>query len=287
MKRLLSIWDFLVYSNLLIAFAAMSQSLLSYLILHIPVNTYVLLLEWSITILLYNMSMWLSMPKEKVEVPHLRTRWFYKNKDVFLFLSCLACVVGIYCVFQLHIYTVLFLGGVGFLSLSYAVPLIRFGGKMISLRQIIGLKVFLIAFVWAFSVVGLPVVEYYVGSGVLDWNKVGVWTALVALFILAITLPFDIRDMKQDQYYKLKTIPVLIGQKNAQVLCYALLVLHIFIILFASSNLSFTAGLLITDVFVLIIFKTILFKANATYKAVYLLDFMLIVQLLMVYLIGK
>lgn len=284
MKRLLNMSYCFVFSNLLIACSALSQSFLSYHILQIPINPYVLLLEWSITLILYNLSMWLSIPKEKVDGPYLRTQWFYKNRGVFWFLSCFACVVGIYCVLQLHIYTVLFLSCIGFLSLAYAIPLIKFGDRVISLRQIVGLKLFLIAFVWAFSVVGLPVVEYYVSGGVLNWGKVGLWFTLVTLFILAITLPFDIRDMKQDKHFKLKTIPILIGKKNAECLCYALIVLHFILVILLQSIFQYTSGLLLTDVFVLLFFRLFLFKNTATYESVYVLDLMLIVQLLLVYL---
>lgn len=283
MKGLLNISYYFIFSNLLIAGAAVSQSCLSYYILQIPIDPYILLLEWSITILLYNLSMWLSIPKGKVDVPYLRTQWFYKNRLIFCLLSLLACALWIYCIFQLHTYTILFLACIGFLSLAYTVPLIKHRGKMISLRQIIGLKVFLIALVWTLSVVGLPVVEYYVQGGVFDWNKVWVWIPLVALFILAITLPFDIRDMKQDQYYKLKTIPLLIGKNNAQLLCYILIVLHFLLVVLLHGILPFIAGLLLTDVFVLLVFRLLLFKNNAAYEAVYFLDLLLIVQLLLVY----
>src|SRR3546814_16434708 len=46
----------------------------------------------------------------------------------------------------------------------------------------------------------------------------------VFLFVVAITIPFDIRDIYQDRYYGLKTIPVLFGERKAMVLSSLLLV---------------------------------------------------------------
>lgn len=47
------------------------------------------------------------------------------------------------------------------------------------------------------------------------------------LFMLAICLPFDIRDMRADERAQNMTVPVLLGQKNTFILCYACLALHV------------------------------------------------------------
>ena len=52
------------------------------------------------------------------------------------------------------------------------------------------------------------------------------------LFIMAITLPFDIRDMYQDRKFHLKTIPVLMGEKRSLILCQMLLLVYIISIIF-------------------------------------------------------
>ena len=45
------------------------------------------------------------------------------------------------------------------------------------------------------------------------------------LFILAITIPFDVRDIRIDQKWSLKTIPILFGKERALKLSIALLVI--------------------------------------------------------------
>lgn len=284
--RLIDIWRFIIFSNILIATAAAGQSCLTYQILAIPFNWDVILLEWAATILLYNFSMWLSMPKLENNSPYLRTIWFFRNRPIFLLLSFIAIVILFFSLLQLHSYTFLFLAFIGVLSLGYALPIVKVNGKAMSFRQMAGVKVFLIALVWALSTVGMPAIEYFSTGGVLIGTNVGYWGLIVFLFVLAITLPFDIRDIKQDKYYNLKTIPVVLGEERAKLLCYSLLFLHTFLmaVLFGGS-IDGLLGLIFTDIVVLFVFYKIIFRPSANYQQVYILDLILIIQFLLYYII--
>lgn len=283
MRRLNNIFDWFIYSNLLIAFSAAAQVVLSYCILNIPFNIYVVLLEWSSTLLLYNFSLWLSMPKAKGTSPYPRTQWYFKYKYFNLSLSVIAFLIFGYSSLQLHSYLFMLLGLIAFLSLGYSLPIIHSKKGYITLRQVVGLKVFLIALVWSLSAVGLPVVEYIAKGGVVDMKAAVIWAALVFMFILGITLPFDIRDMKQDALYNLKTLPHLIGEQSSKRLCYLLISLHsLCIITMSFYPLYVTESLLIIDLFVILLFYTSLFRKNINYNDVYLLDLILIIQALLV-----
>jgi len=102
---------------------------------------------------------------------------------------------------------------VGIISIGYTIPFLS--GKR--LRDLNFLKIFLIAIVWSY-VACLPVIV-----------EIG-WTALVIpflfekfFFLMAITLPFDIRDIKIDK--GLKTIPKLIGTSKSYALAQSFLFL--------------------------------------------------------------
>ncbi|MCI0921609.1 UbiA prenyltransferase family protein [Sphingobacterium rhinopitheci] len=280
-------WRFIIFSNLLIAMAAASQSLLTYHLLHIPFNLYIILLEWSATLLLYNFSMWLSMPKMQNNSPYLRTSWYFENRLIFMFLSLFALVIFIFSLLQLHSYTFLYLIFIGILSFGYALPIIKVNGKAMSFRQMAGVKVFLIALVWSLSTVGMPTVEYFSTGGIVEWAYVGYWGLLVFLFILAITIPFDIRDLKQDKYYNLQTIPVILGGARAKLLCYSLLFLHtmLVIVLFGITQPAIWT-LIFTDIVVFIVLYKIIFRPRANYQQVYILDLILIIQFLQYYIIA-
>src|SRR5690606_22764939 len=90
----------------------------------------------------------------------------------------------------------------------------------------------LIAIGWSFSCVLLPIVE---GSArhLVD-IKIADIVLLVGkrlLFIAAITVPFDIRDLFQDKHFNLKTIPVLLGERKAYLFCQLLLVIYVSLLL--------------------------------------------------------
>ncbi|NJN28159.1 MAG: hypothetical protein HC819_20400 [Cyclobacteriaceae bacterium] len=119
--------------------------------------------------------------------------------------------------------TIVFLFHLGIISILYNVPDRHAGHPFLPLRFIPVLKIFLIAYVWAALASLLPGViarqplcsTFYVYSFVSHFS-----------FILAITLPFDIRDYKADQLSQLVTIPQLIGLVPTKIL--ALLCLGVF-----------------------------------------------------------
>ena len=56
------------------------------------------------------------------------------------------------------------------------------------------------------------------------------------LFIGALTVPFDIRDLFQDQIAGLRTIPVAWGEKKAYLLCQLLLAAYIVLVFMFRNN---------------------------------------------------
>lgn len=94
----------------------------------------------------------------------------------------------------------------GLISVLYVLPVLG-GKKSLRLRDFDFIKIFLIAMVWSYVTVALPVLEMGI-----KWDA-SVWMTLFerGLFILAITLPFDIRDLQVDTHAKVQTIPGRIG----------------------------------------------------------------------------
>jgi 4-hydroxybenzoate polyprenyltransferase len=107
----------------------------------------------------------------------------------------------------LSINTILFIAHLALISTLYNVPEKSHNRSIFPLRSIPVLKVFLIAYVWACISSLLPAI------GADDINNARTWVIFVAhfLFILAITLPFDIRDFRTDRKNYLMTVPSLFG----------------------------------------------------------------------------
>ena len=107
----------------------------------------------------------------------------------------------------------------GLASIGYVLPVPGLHGRR--LRDLPGIKIFLVAGSFAWVSVILPAVA----SGVVGQWFVWIMAAERALFIFALTLPFDIRDLHIDAPAAVKTLPQVLGMWGAVRLGYALLCL--------------------------------------------------------------
>ncbi|PRY54338.1 hypothetical protein B0I27_102104 [Arcticibacter pallidicorallinus] len=226
-KSLRHIADFLLFSNLFIAICAVAQGLVTYHLLEIKPDKHVLALLFCSTLALYNFSMLMSKPAEPRRSPFRRVRWIFSHYRLTISLTIIAIVSVTVLIFFLKIPSIILLSFLGLISIAYNIPLFTLNERKFGLRNIPGLKLFLIAIVWSFSCVLLPIVE---GSArhLVD-IKVADTVLLVGkrfLFIAAITVPFDIRDLFHDKHFNLKTIPVMLGERKAYLFCQLLLVIY-------------------------------------------------------------
>lgn len=108
-------------------------------------------------------------------------------------------------------------GLMGLSTLLYSIPFLP---KHTNLRNLKGTKIFIIAFVWAGVCVFLPLVDtmsLFTLPVILKWCQ-------IFLFVIAITIPFEVRDLKYDPN-GLGTLPQLIGIKKVKTLGCIFLVL--------------------------------------------------------------
>lgn len=282
-----NIYYFLVYSNVLIALAAVGQCALTYLILNYPINPFILVIEGATTMLLYNLSLYLSLPASPAASPYRRTQWVGRNMPMFWIVSGTAACVAAFALSQIHLMTIGYLGIIGAMSVAYAVPLVRIGGKRIGLRQLPGLKLFYIALIWSLSSVGLPVVEAFYAGISIDWGNANYLGLVKILFLLLCTLPFDIRDIEQDRHYKLKTLPTLLGKTRSIQLSYLLGAVHILVLLVAPYSFLIRSALIVATIGVMLLLRLVIFTQEKHYHHVYLLDLVLILQWLIVLVFTK
>lgn len=112
--------------------------------------------------------------------------------------------------FVLPIYKSIFLPLIisSVLSLAYGLPLMKFKSSWIRMREVPGLKIFFIALVWTIVTEGFPNLLAHKEWVILPFLE-------RFLFVLAITIPFDIRDLKLDGE-EIHTIPQFLGIKGAK-----------------------------------------------------------------------
>lgn len=281
----LSILDFLLFSNFFIAICAVAQGLVTYHLLKAKPSEHVLAFLFFSTLLIYNLAVLLAKPKTPQNSPFKRVRWIFGHhrftiSTTLISALCLIPLGLLYLSFESKLLMVF----VGLLAVAYNIPFLTLNGKKIGLRNIPGIKLFLIAFVWASSCVLLPIVELESSHQIqVPLSETVLLVAKRFLFICAITIPFDIRDLFQDKLYELKTIPVVLGEKKAWIFCQALLAIYVLLLVLFAKNINLdVVGLTLTVVLTgWLIFKSN-FKRNEYYYFFYLDGTMLLQYLILV-----
>jgi len=141
--------------------------------------------------------------------------------------SLIAFIAMCYYAFKLETNTLILIAVLGLITFLYAIPLIPkkiFIDDQKNLRQISGLKIYVIALVWTFTTILLPLVNNDVA---IDYDVV-ITSLQRFLFVLVLMLPFEIRDLNYDSL-KLATIPQRIGVKKTKII--GVLLLMVFFML--------------------------------------------------------
>ncbi|MEO6884478.1 MAG: UbiA family prenyltransferase [Bacteroidia bacterium] len=145
-----------------------------------------------------------------------RHQWLLENKIAFRFVFFFALAGEIFSlIYYINWMTFLCLIPIGGISFGYTVPFIKTKRGWIRLRDIRGLKIFLITLVLGLVTVVLPVVAYANLSALLRPEIIFIFIRRM-LFIFAITIPFDIRDVDYDRQNNIETLPVLFGIPRAK-----------------------------------------------------------------------
>lgn len=277
--------DFILFSNLFIACCAMAQGALTYMLLKTPFNFTVIAILGCATMFLYNFSMILARPKDPASSPHRRVHWIYAHYNLVITLTILSAIALIPLTLQLSIGTITLLFFIGLLALSYSFPLFKDKTKRVGLRNLPGAKLFIISMVWALSCVCVPIIELKSSGTSVSLIALLLLTTKRFLFVTAITIPFDIRDLFQDKQYNLKTLPVILGEKKSALFCQALLIVYIVLLLIFVPQLTLAiAGLIaVTLLTGWLIFKSRWEKDE--YYYFFYLDGTLILQFLSVFIL--
>lgn len=158
-----------------------------------------------------------------------RHHWCIRNEKAMKITLGIGLVMAAGSVWFLNPVIWLFMIPLTFVALSYAAPIVRRKAKLIRIREVGLWKIFLIAAVWAGMTVILPAVEH---EGLQQLQNLDSWRMTIerGIFILAITIPFDIRDLVNDAKKGVRTIPSTIGSFRAVLLSLLLLALFLFLI---------------------------------------------------------
>lgn len=263
---------------------AVAQALLTFHLIGSKPALPVLGLLFTSTLGIYNFCILITRPAKPQRSPYRRVRWFFAHYRLMVTFTIVSLLSLIPLFFIITTESKILLIFLSILSFGYGLPLFTVGEHKFGLRNIPGLKPFLITLVWTMSCVLFPVLES-MHNHLTDISMRDT-TILIAkrfLFIGALTIPFDIRDLFDDRKMGLKTIPVVWGEKNAYLFCQVLLAGYIVLMfLFRQNGFSLDFFALTLTMFLTgwLIFRSA-WEKNEYYYFFYL-DGVLILQYVMV-----
>ena len=221
MKKLHPFFLFLINSNIFVSICVLSLAISSEFLLvnsKISFPSKVSLFVFFATIFTYNFQRIIRVSKSQ---KHNRKDWTQKNKFLIYLVMIIGSVMSLYLFSKFKNNTQIAIIFSGIISLLYP-----FG-----LRTIPFSKIFVISLIWTTSTMLLLILE----EEIIFSSNVIAHLLSRFLFVFAICIPFDIRDVKYDNI-KLKTIPIVFGVSKSKLISFVSLFFVIIISAFQYWN---------------------------------------------------
>ncbi|WP_298530552.1 hypothetical protein [uncultured Algibacter sp.] len=204
MRILKSLFNFYINSSIHVALAVYALTWITLLELGLKYDEVVLYFMFYATITGYNFVKYFGIAK-------FRHRRLAKWLRLIQVLSFVCFLFMCFYAYQLQIKTLWVIVFFAVVTFFYAIPFFKKG--QYTLRNINGVKVYVIALVWSGATVFIPLIniEYELSTDVLLLGTQRF------LYVLVLMIPFEIRDLKFDDS-KLKTIPQSIGVNQTKTL---------------------------------------------------------------------
>lgn len=220
MEWLQSIYNVVVYANLWVAAGAASMYWATVLLMGRLPDTRLACAIFLSTVSVYTFQRVFRAKRIYTQAPSARHLWILNHLKALWGLCVLSGMLAVALFFP---YTTIWSWElpVALVSIAvlYVTPLIPRQGKWLRLRDLPGLKIWLITGVWTvftvFTVSGFPTGQ---------WERDVFLVLSRFLFIFAITLPFDIRDLAHDRVNGVRTYAVWLGLERTLTLSRSLLV---------------------------------------------------------------
>ncbi|MDM1349490.1 hypothetical protein HX017_02600 [Myroides marinus] len=176
---------------------------------HLPFDAVVSVLAFSGTLFSYNFIKY-------AEVVYRHKNPFTLRLKVIIAMSLVALVVGVVSFFLLNLKAQLVTIGLLVLAVLYAIPV---SSNVSNLRNLAGLKVYIVCLCWATVTLIVPVMNADIP---ITWDIVIKFTQRFILVFILIGI-FEVVDLQYDDKY-LKTLPQMLGITNTKYLLALLLV---------------------------------------------------------------
>ncbi|WP_252723693.1 hypothetical protein [Winogradskyella psychrotolerans] len=216
-----------------------------------------------------------------VKFHHRSLASWLKALQVFSFLAFLAMC---YFVLKLEFNALVLIVILGIITFFYAIPIMVPKQYLFddhkNLRQVSGLKVYLIALIWMLTTVLLPMLNNDI---VISSDSVIIGVQRFC-YVLVLMLPFEIRDLNYDSL-KLATIPQKIGVKNTKIIGVALLVVFLMLEFFKDELLDVSIIAIVITTIITLVLLLLSNKNQSKYFSAFWVEGLPIIWLLVLLLL--
>jgi 4-hydroxybenzoate polyprenyltransferase len=214
-------FHFLIDTNIYISLAAVVLTIATQIQLGLSPQWHpYLFIIFFATLFEYNLHRLITVITNKDALESDKHNWVKENLGWFYFLVFVS-VIGLIVAILLAKHEVLMaLTPIAIITIAYSLPIFKNKTTVLRLREIPLIKIFLISIVWSAATILLPIIQSDIR---FHTNDIFAMLMERFFFILAITIPFDIRDIEADHGVGLKTIPLMVGKKTALLIAYVAL----------------------------------------------------------------
>lgn len=191
---------YLIRSNIFVAICAASLAWQSILVVGQPINEiYEVLTVFLGTWFVYNMHRYVKKGTDHTG------KWQIDSHVIYMLISAVFLMPILFFIEQSALFLFIICA---FITVTYSINVVRIKGKWRNLRQGF-LKPISVVMMWSILTVVFPLSNQSVLS-----SEILLLLLERFLFLMAITLPFDLRDMSIDEKEGVRTIPLIIGWRK-------------------------------------------------------------------------
>jgi 4-hydroxybenzoate polyprenyltransferase len=271
---------FLVFSHIYIALCVVAITMETVILSRIDFQKsipYFFIVFFS-TLVAYNLKAVNPLKNFKGSQDSEKISWSKENLSFILWLLLVSAILLVIGILFLNMDTVLLLLPLGLLSLGYSWP-VKIGKRKRALRELPFVKTLMVAFVWTIVVAFIPYVE---SQNIVSADSERIIGDFMFLFALA--LLFDIKDIESDKANSIKTIPLLIGVNGTKMLSLSIIFLRIlYLILSGMMFRELVPEILITLLCAVLILKYINKQTTEYFYMVYVDGLILLKSFLVIF----
>ncbi|WP_418639307.1 hypothetical protein [Winogradskyella sp.] len=271
------IFNFYLNCSIHVALAAYALAWITLIEMNVDYDTSLLSFVFFATITGYNFVKYFGI----VKFHHRSLASWLKALQVFSFIAFLAMC---YFVLKLEFNALVLIVILGIITFFYAIPIMVPKQYLFddhkNLRQVSGLKVYLIALIWMLTTVLLPMLNNDI---VMSPDSIIIGVQRFC-YVLVLMLPFEIRDLNYDSL-KLATIPQKIGVKNTKIIGVALLVVFLMLEFFKDELLDVSIIAIVITTIITLVLLLLSNKNQSKYFSAFWVEGLPIIWLLVLLLL--